>query len=52
MGAKHLEKLLAMPPEGTDLVLPTHIPDSERDVLVLHGFDVKTLLKRKKNGYF
>jgi hypothetical protein len=35
-----------MPPERADLVLPTHIPDSEGDVLVFHSFDVKALLRR------
>lgn len=30
-----------MSPEGADLVLPTHIPHSEADVLVLHCLHVK-----------
>jgi hypothetical protein len=32
-----------MPPERADLVLPSHIPDSERDVLVFDGLDIETL---------
>ena len=31
-----------MPPERTDLVLSSNIPDGERDVLVLHRLDVET----------
>ncbi len=42
-------KELAMPPEWADLVLPTHVPDSEGDVLVLDRLDVKTLLGRKRS---
>ena len=38
---------LAMPPERADLVLPSHVPDSERNVLVFDRLDVKTLLERK-----
>jgi hypothetical protein len=32
-----------MPPEWADLVLPSHVPDSEGNVLVFNGLDVKTL---------
>ncbi len=31
-----------MPPEGTDLVLASDVPDGERDVLVLYSLDVET----------
>jgi len=31
-----------MSPEGSDLVLPTHIPDIEFYVLVCDSFDVET----------
>jgi hypothetical protein len=34
--------LEVMPPQGTDLVLTTHIPHGELDVLVLDGLDVET----------
>ena len=30
-----------MPPQGSDLVLPTHVPYVELNVLVGHGLDVK-----------
>jgi len=40
---------LAMPPERADLVLPSHVPDSERNVLVFDRLDVKTLLERKRS---
>jgi hypothetical protein len=30
-----------MPPEGTDLVLSSDIPHSERDILVLNSLDVE-----------
>ena len=33
-----------MPPERTDLVLPSYIPNSERDVLIFHGLDIETLI--------
>jgi hypothetical protein len=36
-----------MPPERADLVLPSHVPDGERNVLVFDRLDVKTLLERK-----
>jgi hypothetical protein len=35
---------LAMPPERADLVLPSDVPDGERNVLVFDRLDVKTLL--------
>jgi len=35
-----------MPPERADLVLPTHIPDGERDILVFDGLNVETLLEK------
>ena len=38
---------LAMPPERADLVLPSHVPDSERNILVFDRLDVKTLIERK-----
>ena len=31
-----------MPPEGTDLILPSNVPHGKRDVLVLDSFDVET----------
>jgi len=31
-----------MPPERADLVLPSYVPDSERNVLVFDRLDVKT----------
>ena len=31
-----------MPPEGTDLVLASDVPDGEGDVLVLDGLHVET----------
>lgn len=37
--------LKVVSPEGADLVLPTYIPHSEADVLVLHCFHVKPLKK-------
>jgi hypothetical protein len=37
-----------MPPERADLVLPTHIPYGERNVLVFDGLDIETLSTRKK----
>jgi hypothetical protein len=40
---------LAMPPERADLVLPSYVPDSERNVLVFDRLDVKTLLERKRS---
>jgi hypothetical protein len=36
-----------MPPEGTDLVLPSDIPDGERNVLVFDSLDIETLSKIK-----
>ena len=38
---------LAMPPERADLVLPSYVPDSERNVLVFDRLDVETLFKKK-----
>jgi hypothetical protein len=38
-----------MPPERADLVLPSHVPDGERNVLVFDRLDVKTLLERKRS---
>jgi len=32
---------LTMSPKGTDFILATNIPDSETDVLVFHGLDIK-----------
>jgi len=40
---------LAMPPERADLVLPSYVPDGERNVLVFDRLDVKTLLERKRS---
>jgi hypothetical protein len=37
---------LTVPPERTDLILSSHIPDGEGNVLVFNGLDIKTLLKR------
>lgn len=34
--------LEVVPPQGTDLVLATHIPHSKADVLVLHSFDIES----------
>ena len=31
-----------MPPERTNLILATDVPDGERDVLVFDGLDVET----------
>jgi len=31
-----------MSPKGSDLVLTADIPNSEADVLVFHGFDIKS----------
>lgn len=42
--------LKVVSPEGADLVLPTYIPHSEADVLVLHCFHVKPLKKRQQRG--
>jgi hypothetical protein len=36
---------LTVPPERADLVLPSHIPDGEGNVLVFNGLDIETLLK-------
>jgi hypothetical protein len=44
----YLNEELAMPPERADLVLPSHVPDSERNVLVFDRLDVKTLLERTR----
>ena len=33
---------VVVPPERTNLVLASDVPDGEGDVLVLHGLDVKT----------
>lgn len=40
--------LKVVSPEGADLVLPTYIPHSEADVLVLHCFHVKPLKKQQQ----
>jgi hypothetical protein len=37
--------LVTVPPERTDLVLPSHIPDGEGNVLVFDGLDIETSLK-------
>lgn len=31
-----------MPPQGTDLVLTSNIPDGERDILVLNSLDIES----------
>jgi hypothetical protein len=36
-----LRQVLTVPPEGTDLVLSSDVPDGERDVLVLDSLDVE-----------
>jgi hypothetical protein len=33
-----------VPPERADLVLPSYIPNGERDVLVFYGLDIETLI--------
>jgi hypothetical protein len=33
---------ITMPPERTDLVLATDIPDCKRDVFVFDGLDIET----------
>ena len=35
---------LTVPPERADLVLPSYIPNGERDVLVFYGLDIETLI--------
>lgn len=40
--------LEVMPPEGPDLVLPTHIPHGEADVLVLHRLHVEPCGERQR----
>jgi hypothetical protein len=45
---EYLNEELTMPPERADLVLPSHVPDGERNVLVFDRLDVKTLLERKR----
>jgi len=46
VGIDHKDQTLSVlevvPPEGTDLVLTSHIPHGEVDVLVLHSLDVET----------
>lgn len=37
-----LSVLEIMPPQGTDLVLTSYIPDGERDVLVLNSLDIES----------
>jgi hypothetical protein len=49
---EYLNEELAMPPERADLVLPSHVPDGERNVLVFDRLDVKTLLERKRSFLF
>lgn len=34
--------LEVVPPQGTDLVLATHVPHSKADVLVLHSFYIES----------
>ena len=36
-----IAKALTMPPEGTNLVLSTNIPNGERNVLVFNSLDVE-----------
>jgi hypothetical protein len=38
----HLRARIVVSPERSDLVLSTHIPDVEFDILVCHGFDVES----------
>lgn len=40
--------LEVMPPEGSDLVLPTHVPHGETDVLVFHRLHVEPCGKRQR----
>jgi hypothetical protein len=35
--------LEVVPPQGPDLVLAAHVPDSKADVLILYGLHVETL---------
>lgn len=37
----HLSVLEVVPPQGSDLVLASHVPDGETDVLVLYRFHVE-----------
>ena len=45
-----LRVLKVVPPEGTDLVLPTHIPHSEADVLVLHCLHIKPWKEERRHA--
>lgn len=40
--------LEVVPPQGTDLVLATHVPHGEADVLVLHCLYIETWIKSKR----
>jgi len=35
---------LTVPPERADLVLPSYIPNGERDVLIFYGLNIETLI--------
>ena len=39
---KSLRILIVVSPEGTNLILTTYIPHSERDIFVLDRFNIKT----------
>ena len=38
----HLRARVVVSPERSDLVLSTHLPDVELDILVCHRFDVES----------
>lgn len=40
--------LEVVPPQGTNLVLATHIPHGEADVLVLHGLHIETCFLKER----
>lgn len=44
--------MLTMPPEGTDLVLTSNIPHSERDVLVFNGLNIETFKRYEHQAYY
>ena len=46
-GVENPNEELTVPPERADLVLSSHVPDSERDVLVFNGLDVETLYETR-----
>ena len=42
--------MLTMPPEGTDLVLTSNVPDGEGDVLIFDGLNVEALNQCEYTG--